>query len=154
MKLQHGFTLIELLIAVAIIAILSALAMPAYQNYVIKAKIPDATSNLATMRVRMEQYFQDNVRYSTAAGGATCGGTWPFTSNYFTYSCVANTPVATNNTYTITATGPGSKGTAMNGFTFTINENNTKTSNIVAPAPNEWQGTNNNCWITKVGGVC
>lgn len=149
MRAQRGFTLIELMIVVTIIAILASVVVPSYQDYVIKSKIPDVTSNLATMRVRMEQYFQDNIRYSTAVGGVTCGGTWPFTSDYFTYNCVA-----TDNTYLITATGSGSKGNSMNGFSYTINQNNIKTSTIGTPAPAGWHGNNGNCWITKAGGAC
>ncbi len=146
MKPQKGFTLIELMIVVAIIAILASVAMPAYNDYVMRARLPDATSALAADRVQLEQYFQDNRRYSTVAGGTTCGGTRP-TPNNFTVTCAA-----TDVTYLVTATG--NVGTPTAGFTYTIDQNNTKASTIASPASAGWIGSSATCWITKGGGRC
>lgn len=140
---QKGFTLIELMIVVVIVAILAAVALPAYQDYVVRAKIPDATSALASKRVQMEQYFQDNRTY---VGGTACDADTT-TSRYFTFSCPA---AATATTYTIQASGADS----MAGFTYTIDDTNTKTSTIAAPASEGWRATNAACWITKKGGQC
>jgi len=145
MKLAKGFTLIELMIVVVIVGILSAVALPAYTDYVMRGKIPDATSNLAAKRVQMEQWFQDNRTYATAtvpcsntgAGGAAL-------SQYFTFSC---TPAPTTTTYTIQAQGSGS----MAGFTYTINESNTK---VTVAAPADWGTSSATCWITGKGGKC
>ena len=145
---QHGFSLIELLIAVVIIGILSSIALPSYSNYVIRSKIPDATSALANKRVQMEQYFQDNRRYTATSGGVTCGipNTDPdtTTSSHFTFTCVA-----TNTTFTLSATGKS----AMEGFSYTINASNARTSDIVLPAKAGWIAANT-CWITNTGGKC
>ena len=108
-----GFTMIELMITVAVIAILAAIAVPSYSNYVKRGKIPDATSNLASKRVLMEQFFQDNHTY---VAGPACNNDTT-SSKYFSFSC----PVAATATaYTIVATGTGT----MAGFTYNIDQNN------------------------------
>lgn len=147
MKTQRGFTLVELMVVVVIVGILSAVAIPAYSNHVIRGKIPDATSNLAKKRVQMEQFFQDNRTY-LAGTGCTADTT---TSQYFDFTC-ATAPgvVATATAYTIAAIGKGS----MAGFTYTINQSNTKTSTIVAPANSSWIASSSSCWITKQDGQC
>lgn len=141
MKMQRGFTLIELMIVVAIIGILSAIALPAYTDYIIRGRIPDATSNLAAKRVQMEQFFQDNRTY---VGAPACNAD-ATSSRFFTFSCPA---AATATTYTLQATGTG----PMADFNYTINQANTKTSNITRDG---WANPNpNTCWATKKGGSC
>lgn len=138
MKTLQGFTLIELMIVVAIVAILGAVAMPAYNDYVVRGKIPDATSNLATKRVQLEQFFQDNRTYVGAAA-CTADST---SSQYFDFSCAVQAASA----YTLQAVGKGS----MGGFTYTINEANVKATTAV---PAGWT-SNATCWVTKKGGSC
>jgi len=64
---QSGFTLIEVMIAVAIVGILIAIALPSYRNYVIRGKLVAGTNALANMRAQMEQYYQDNRTYATVS---------------------------------------------------------------------------------------
>ncbi len=61
-----GFTLIEVMITVAIIAILAAVALPNYIDYVTRSRLVEAKSNLSDMRTRLEQYFLDNRSYPGA----------------------------------------------------------------------------------------
>ena len=133
---QKGFTLIDLMIVVVVISILSAIAMPAYTDYVKRGKAAEATATLADMRIKMEQFFQDNRTYI----GGPCAPT--STVKYFTYTCSAG-PSAT--AYTLNAAGNASE--SMGSFNFTVNESNVKTSTF--------DGTvGATCWLTKKGGTC
>ena len=57
-KVQQGFTLIELMIVVAIIGILAAIAIPAYQDYTIRAQVSEAMSLTSGVRTAMSESFQ------------------------------------------------------------------------------------------------
>lgn len=143
MKTQNGFSLIELMIVVAVMGVLMAIALPGYNDYVLRGKIPDATSGLSNKRVLMEQYFQDNRTY-VAAPACNADTT---TSQYFDFSCsVAGTTTA----FTLQAAGKAS----MTAFTYTIDQSGTKTSTIDTTAPTDWQATSTSCWITNKGGAC
>ncbi len=60
-----GFTLVELMITVAILGILSAVAIPAYSNYMNRAKQSDAIIGLKAAQMAQEQYFSENNAYSS-----------------------------------------------------------------------------------------
>lgn len=141
MRASKGFTLMELMITMVIIGILAAIALPMYSAYVTRSKIPEATSALAGMRIRLEQYYQDNRNYGSTA--AACGLAVPSGSN-FTYTCVWR---GTDQTYLITANGVGS----MNGFTYTIDEAGNRATTAV---PDGWGTEPISCWVSKKGGEC
>jgi len=147
MRSTRGFTIIEVMIVVAIISILAAVALPAYNDYVIRSKFQEASTNLSQMRVRMEQYYQDN-RDFTAGPCAPAGG---IQVKYFDFSC-QGTPNAT--TYTLQAVGKA--GTDLEGLTFTINQANTRASAVTSGSKIAQRGYTGSttCWITKKGGIC
>lgn len=132
---QNGFSLIELMVTFAIIAILATIGIPAYSEYVKQSKVAEATSTLADLRIRAEQYFQDNRTYANV----TCTPA-PGSTEYFDYACVAGAT-----TFRITATGKSNH--ELDDFVFTIDQDNGKSSKYEGV-----EGTN--CWITKKGGAC
>jgi type IV pilus assembly protein PilE len=140
MTKASGFTLIEVMIVVAIIGILAAIAVPQYTDYITRSQLVEGHTGLADLRVRMEQYFQDNRTYD-GVGLDNCGATAPAGTN-FTYNCAS-----AGQTYVATATGSAGR---VVGFTFTINERNVRQTTAtkvgwapaVMPAP---------CFVTRKG---
>lgn len=66
---ERGLTLIEIMIAIVILAILAAIAIPAYSSYVKDAKFSQAKSELVLLSTLMERYYQNhNVYYPTTTG--------------------------------------------------------------------------------------
>jgi len=63
--IQRGFTLIELMIVVAIIAILAAIAIPAYQNYLIRAEVSEGMSLTTAAKESVWEYTSDHGTYPT-----------------------------------------------------------------------------------------
>ncbi|WP_019590201.1 MULTISPECIES: pilin [unclassified Thioalkalivibrio] len=80
-QVQKGFTLIELMIVVAIIGILAAIALPAYQDYTVRAQVSEGMSLAAGARTAMAEYYNsrgtfidgDNSDYGLASSGSITG---------------------------------------------------------------------------------
>lgn len=154
MRDARGFTLIELMIVVAVISILAAIAVPQYNDYIRRAALQDAFSNLSDMRVKLEQFYQDNRNYGITSQAIPCGhdGTAnrvSFTppNSKFTYACVLNSPAGTTDqSFSITATGNVSPAT---GHVFTLNYTNTKSTTTFKGATVSGKA----CWLVA-GSEC
>ena len=137
--------MIELMIAVAIVGILAAVALPSYTSYVNRGKITEAIAALADYRVKMEQYFQDNRNYGTASGSCPVV---VVSSQNFTYTCIvgSSTPSVA---YTATATSiAGALGSATGDYTYAITEVNAKSTSKFKGA-----AVVKACWLVK-GSEC
>jgi type IV pilus assembly protein PilA len=78
-QLQQGFTLIELMIVVAIIGILAAVALPAYQDYTVRAKVSEVILAASACRTSITESVQSGTNTPTVNNGWGCESTTPTT---------------------------------------------------------------------------
>lgn len=147
---QRGFTLIELMITVAIVAILAAVALPAYGDYVRRGQLPEAFAGMSDLRVKMEQYYQDNRNY----GGTNCADSTPPSwaagtptltysgAQFFTFTCAVTNG---GQGYTLTATGNSGRAT---GHVYTLTHANARATTLFKNT-----SVSASCWLTR-GNEC
>ena len=138
-SMQKGFTLIELMIVVAIIGILAAVALPAYQDYTVRAKVSEAVIAASSAKGSMSEGFQSDgtTGLTSTANAINATPTVQKASKYVTNYCVydvatggvpttalcTNIPAnATNWTISVAISATAGNGipTTLNGFTFNL----------------------------------
>lgn len=135
---DRGFTLIEVMITVAIVGILAAVALPAYQGYVQRSRVPVGLDAMSSMATRMEQRYQDVGSYARSDDAATCAVSIPAATN-FTLKCDPED----GQTFVITAEGSG----PLDGYVYTINSQGQRATTAHP------KGKNDTCWTIR-GTTC
>lgn len=115
MKKQQGFTLIELMIVVAIIAILAAIALPAYQDYVARAQVSEAMSLSSGARTAVAEYYADRGAWPSANASAGLAAPASINGKY-----VRQVQLGANGVITATMKAAGSVSSKVAGGTFIL----------------------------------
>lgn len=141
-RLSAGFTLVELLIAIVIVAILSAIAIPSYRSYVLRARREDATSALMRVQAAEEKFFLQNNAYTANLAGAPPAGIGigATSDNGYYALALALTNGGAGFTATATPTATGGQTDDAKCATYTIDQTGNKTATGTDPTPNQ------TCW--------
>lgn len=127
-KNTHGFTLIELMVVIVILSVLTAIAIPAYNNYIATSRNTEGWNNLAAIKLAQEEYYLENNRYFPDPDGTaqtsdnSLDAYWTAAEGddrNFDYAVTASNA---GTGYTATATGRGAGYAVPDTVTFSISK--------------------------------
>lgn len=108
--------MIELMITVAIVGIIAAIAIPAYNQQIRQSRRADAASEVGRLAMAQERWRSDNPTYAAQANLAALGGTATLPSGYYTIglgtpggNCASGVAASNANSFSITATAAGAQ---------------------------------------------
>jgi type IV pilus assembly protein PilA len=104
--IQKGFTLIELMIVIAIIGILAAIAIPAYQNYTIRSQVTEGLSLAAGWKTAISEYYAQNGSFPAASTTAAAGAATKVSVSGASQGKYVSQIVVLNGSINITYAGP------------------------------------------------
>lgn len=124
---SSGFTLIEVMITLTILAILAAISIPMYRNYITESRMTECWNNLSSIKLTQEEFFLENNRYFPDPDGTAQTSDssldiyWtasePNAERNFDYAVTSS---GTGSNYTATGTGRGAGFTVANSESCTI----------------------------------
>ena len=133
---NRGFTLIELMIVVAVVGLLTAIAYPSYQKYILKSRRSDAKNAVLDLASREERFFSVNNAYTSNAAslGYGAGSAFPIPVNasgtsYYTLSVTASAGTSTSLPgYVGTATPTGAQVADTTCYAFRVDQSGTQSN--------------------------
>ena len=126
MKKQQGFTLIELMIVVAIIGILAAIAIPAYQDYTIRAQVSEGLNLSGGAKTAVTEYFQDRGTLPSDNDQAGIADSGDIQGNYVESGEVEDGVI----TITYSSDDPQEANAAIDGDTLTLTPNTANAGSV------------------------